>query len=51
LGRVIYSLLLQALLSSPNPDQPFDMDVGLHWRHDEKAAISTGKITNELLIK
>nr|CAG8457035.1 13333_t:CDS:2 [Entrophospora candida] len=42
---------VQALLSSPNPEQQFDMDVRLHWRENETAAISIGKLTNELLIK
>lgn len=42
---------VQELLSSPNLDQPFDMDVGEDWRRNEDAAISTGKLTNELLIK
>ncbi|CAJ0866675.1 7685_t:CDS:2 [Entrophospora sp. SA101] len=31
---------VQALLSSPNPEQQFDMDVRLHWRENETAAIS-----------
>jgi ubiquitin-conjugating enzyme E2 N len=36
-------LSIQALLSSPNPDDPLANDVAQHWKENENAAIATGK--------
>merc|ERR1712078_978212 len=36
-------LSIQALLSSPNPDDPLDETVARHWKENENAAISTAK--------
>ncbi len=36
-------LSIQALLSSPNPDDPLDNEVAERWKADEKAAISTAR--------
>ena len=37
-------LSIQALLSSPNPDDPLDENVARQWRDNEKEAIDTGKM-------
>mmetsp|Transcript_8218 Transcript_8218/g.28225 ORF Transcript_8218/g.28225 Transcript_8218/m.28225 type:complete len:152 (-) Transcript_8218:206-661(-) len=36
-------LSIQALLSSPNPDDPLDENVARQWREDENSAINTAK--------
>eukprot|EP00211_Chloroparvula_japonica_P009679 CAMPEP_0119131078 /NCGR_PEP_ID=MMETSP1310-20130426/9394_1 /TAXON_ID=464262 /ORGANISM="Genus nov. species nov., Strain RCC2339" /LENGTH=153 /DNA_ID=CAMNT_0007121631 /DNA_START=122 /DNA_END=583 /DNA_ORIENTATION=- len=36
-------LSIQALLSSPNPDDPLAADVAEHWKTDETAAIAKAK--------
>ena len=36
-------LSIQALLSSPNPDDPLDENVARQWREDETSAINTAK--------
>eukprot|EP00213_Chloropicon_mariensis_P007008 CAMPEP_0197473926 /NCGR_PEP_ID=MMETSP1309-20131121/5356_1 /TAXON_ID=464262 /ORGANISM="Genus nov. species nov., Strain RCC998" /LENGTH=115 /DNA_ID=CAMNT_0043013317 /DNA_START=412 /DNA_END=759 /DNA_ORIENTATION=- len=36
-------LSIQALLSSPNPDDPLDENVARLWREDENSAIQTAK--------
>jgi len=36
-------LSIQALLSSPNPDDPLDENVARQWREDENAAIGIAK--------
>ena len=36
-------LSIQALLSSPNPDDPLDNDVAAHWTKDEAGALKTGE--------
>ncbi len=36
-------LSIQALLSSPNPDDPLDENVARQWREDENAAINIAK--------
>ncbi|EGF81110.1 hypothetical protein BATDEDRAFT_29762 [Batrachochytrium dendrobatidis JAM81] len=36
-------LSIQALLSSPNPDDPLANDVAHHWKENEMAAIQTAK--------
>ena len=36
-------LSIQALLSSPNPDDPLDNDVAAHWTKDEAGALKTAK--------
>jgi len=36
-------LSIQALLSSPNPDDPLDNDVAERWKADHVAAIQTAK--------
>ena len=36
-------LSIQALLSAPNPDDPLDTKVADQWKHNEAAAIETGK--------
>ncbi|KAI8873163.1 ubiquitin-conjugating enzyme E2 N [Ramicandelaber brevisporus] len=36
-------LSVQALLSSPNPDDPLANDVAQHWKENESAAIETAK--------
>ena len=39
----IYVLLLQGLLSAPNPDDPLDNNVANHWKTDEANAMITAK--------
>lgn len=36
-------LSVQALLSSPNPDDPLANDVAQHWKENENAAIQTAQ--------
>ena len=36
-------LSIQALLSSPNLDDPLDENVARQWREDENSAINTAK--------
>ena len=36
-------LSIQALLSSPNPDDPLDETVARHWKENESEAIQTAK--------
>ena len=36
-------LSIQALLSSPNPDDPLDTGVADHWVKDEKGALKQGE--------
>ena len=36
-------LSIQALLSSPNPDDPLDETVAKHWKENEGEAIATAK--------
>jgi len=36
-------LSIQALLSSPNPDDPLANDVAEHWKRDERSAIETAR--------
>ena len=36
-------LSIQALLSSPNPDDPLANDVAQHWKENEESAIDTAR--------
>ncbi len=37
-------LSMQALLFSPNPDDPLANDVAEHWKKNEKEAIETARM-------
>ncbi|KAF1744388.1 hypothetical protein MXB_5044 [Myxobolus squamalis] len=39
-------LSLQALLASPNPNDPLENEIANHWNENEKDALETGSIIN-----
>eukprot|EP00887_Chlorella_sp_A99_P006260 scaffold3.g6260.t1 len=39
----IRTVLIQALMSAPNPDDPLDENIARHWKADEAAAMATAR--------